>query len=95
VESILAVFSDFRSRHQSVSLKQSKNIVGFHEAIIDALVAKEKQRAFELLSDDLAAAEKIMWLDKRAAFDGQVHPQKKASGHRATVQRSRIDREDQ
>ncbi len=71
MESILTVFSDFRSRHQSVSLKQSKTIVGLHEAIVDALAANQKTKAFELLKEDLAAAEKIMYLDKRSAFDGQ------------------------
>jgi DNA-binding FadR family transcriptional regulator len=62
MESILTVFSDFRSRHQSVSLRQSKTIVGFHEAIVDALVANDKKRALELLKEDLAAAEQIMWI---------------------------------
>jgi GntR family transcriptional regulator, transcriptional repressor for pyruvate dehydrogenase complex len=75
MESILTVFSDFRSRHQSVSLKQSKAIVGFHEAIVDALAANEKTRALELLKEDLAASEKIMRFDKRPASDRQASPE--------------------
>jgi GntR family transcriptional regulator, transcriptional repressor for pyruvate dehydrogenase complex len=66
VESILTVFSDLRSRHKSVSLQQSKIIVGLHEALVDALVAKERSRAHELLKQDLSSAEKIMLPDKRS-----------------------------
>ncbi len=64
MESILAVFSDFRSRRQSVSLKRSKTIVGLHEAIVDALVANDKTKALELLKEDLVTAEKIIGLAK-------------------------------
>jgi len=66
VESILAVFSDFRSRHVSVNLKQSKAIVGLHEAILHALVAKDQAKAAELLRKDLAAAGNILLPNRKS-----------------------------
>jgi GntR family transcriptional regulator, transcriptional repressor for pyruvate dehydrogenase complex len=94
MESILTVFSDFRSRHQSVSLKQSKTIVGLHESIVDALVANQQVKASELLKEDLAAAEKIMLPDKRPAFERAGLSKKNAPESRATVRRSRIGKEE-
>jgi DNA-binding FadR family transcriptional regulator len=60
MESIMAVFSDFKSRSTAVSPEQSKNIIKGHEAIVDAIVAKKKKLAVELLERDLANAGRIL-----------------------------------
>jgi len=60
MESILAVFSDFKSRYVSVSLKESKGIVDLHERIVNALAARKGDIASELLKENLAAAENIL-----------------------------------
>jgi len=60
MEAILAVFSDFKSRYVSVTMKESRGIVDLHEKIVDALVAKKGDIASELLRENLAAAENIL-----------------------------------
>ena len=60
MESIMAVFSDFKSRFTTVSPKQSINIIKGHEAIVDAIAAKKKKLAIELLGKDLANAGRIL-----------------------------------
>jgi GntR family transcriptional repressor for pyruvate dehydrogenase complex len=60
MESIMAVFSDFKSRATTVSPEQSKNIIKGHEAIVDAIAAKKKKLAIELLEKDLANAGRIL-----------------------------------
>ena len=60
MESIMAVFSDFKSRFTTVSPEQSKNIIKGHEAIVDAIVKKKKKLAVELLGKDLANAGRIL-----------------------------------
>jgi GntR family transcriptional regulator, transcriptional repressor for pyruvate dehydrogenase complex len=60
MESIMAVFSDFKSRAAAVSAAQSKNMIEGHEAIIEAVVAKKKKLAIELLQKDLANAGRIL-----------------------------------
>jgi GntR family transcriptional repressor for pyruvate dehydrogenase complex len=60
MESIMAVFSDFKSRSTMVSPKQSINIIKGHEAIVDAIAAKKKKLAIELLGKDLANAGRIL-----------------------------------
>jgi GntR family transcriptional regulator, transcriptional repressor for pyruvate dehydrogenase complex len=60
MESIMAVFSDFKSRAAAVSPEQSKIIIKGHEALIDAIVAKEKKLAVNLLEKDLANARNIL-----------------------------------
>ena len=64
MESILAVFCELKSRYVSVGLKESRGIVDLHEAIVDALAAKKRARAAQLLREDLAAAERIMLAQK-------------------------------
>jgi GntR family transcriptional repressor for pyruvate dehydrogenase complex len=60
MESIMTVFSDFKSRSTTVNPEQSKNIIKGHEAIVDAIVAKKKKLAVELLEKDLANAGRIL-----------------------------------
>jgi GntR family transcriptional repressor for pyruvate dehydrogenase complex len=60
MESILAVFADFKSRHEEVEVKQSMHITSLHEAIVDAMVAKTAKNALELLDKDLSFAEEIL-----------------------------------
>jgi GntR family transcriptional regulator, transcriptional repressor for pyruvate dehydrogenase complex len=60
MESIMAVFSDFKSRFTTVSPKQSINIIKGHEAIVDAIAAKKKKLAIELLGKDLTNAGRIL-----------------------------------
>jgi GntR family transcriptional repressor for pyruvate dehydrogenase complex len=60
MESILAVFADFRSKYASPDLKESRHVVDLHEALVDAIVENNKARAVELLMEDLAVAEKIV-----------------------------------
>jgi len=60
MESIMAVFSDFKSRATTVTPEQSKNIIKGHEAIVDAIAAKKKKLAIELLGKDLASAGRIL-----------------------------------
>jgi GntR family transcriptional repressor for pyruvate dehydrogenase complex len=60
MESIMTVFSDFKSRSTTVKPEQSKNIIKGHEAIVDAIAAKKKQLAIELLEKDLANAGRIL-----------------------------------
>jgi DNA-binding GntR family transcriptional regulator len=58
VEIILAVFSDFSSGYRPLALKKSRQMADFHEAIVEALAAKKKAAAVEVLRKDLALAEK-------------------------------------
>ena len=58
VEIILAVFSDFSSGYRPLALKESRQMADFHEAIVEALAAKKKAAAIEVLRKDLALAEK-------------------------------------
>jgi GntR family transcriptional regulator, transcriptional repressor for pyruvate dehydrogenase complex len=60
MESILIVFSDFKSRSVSVDREQSLRIIAFHEAIVDAIVAKDGEKAAEQLKKDLEGAEEIL-----------------------------------
>jgi GntR family transcriptional regulator, transcriptional repressor for pyruvate dehydrogenase complex len=60
MESIMAVFSDFKSRSAGVIPAQSKGIIDIHEAIVDAITAGKKKLAIELLKNDLLNAEKIL-----------------------------------
>ena len=61
MEAILAVFSDFKSRCAPVSMKESEESSILYERIVDALVAKKGDIASELLRENLAAAENILW----------------------------------
>jgi DNA-binding FadR family transcriptional regulator len=79
MESILSVFSELKSRHSEVQLKESKAITDLHEAITDALATKQRSTAAELLNKDLLAAAGIMrtadaQLRKRASTAGQEKP---------------------
>ncbi|OPY64478.1 MAG: Pyruvate dehydrogenase complex repressor [Syntrophorhabdaceae bacterium PtaU1.Bin034] len=67
MESILAVFADFKSRHEGVEVKQSMHITTLHEAIVDAMVAKNAKNALELLDKDLSFAEEILLGDTQSA----------------------------
>ncbi len=60
MESILAVFSDFKSRNEGVRVTQSMHVTTLHEAIVDAIVAKQGPSALEQLKKDLAVAEEIL-----------------------------------
>jgi GntR family transcriptional regulator, transcriptional repressor for pyruvate dehydrogenase complex len=60
MESIMAVFSDFKSRAVAVSRDQSKKIIEGHEVIVDAIVAKKKKLAIRLLKSDLIRAGSIL-----------------------------------
>lgn len=60
MESIMAVFSDLKTRSTTVSPKQSINIIKGHEAMVDAIAAKKKKLAIELLGKDLANAGRIL-----------------------------------
>src|SRR5512137_2183117 len=70
VEIILAVFSDFASGYRPLTLKESRQMADFHEAIVDALAAKKKTAAVEVLRKDLALAEKR--LRARASLTDKV-----------------------
>jgi GntR family transcriptional regulator, transcriptional repressor for pyruvate dehydrogenase complex len=58
VEIVLAVFSDFTSSHGLLNLKESRQVADLHEGIIDALEARNKAEAAQLLMKDLSVAEK-------------------------------------
>lgn len=60
MEAIMAVFADFKSRDATVTREQSKIIIKGHEALVDAIVAKKKKLAIELLEKDLANARRIL-----------------------------------
>jgi DNA-binding GntR family transcriptional regulator len=60
MESIMAVFSDFKSRSITVNPEHSKNIIKGHEAIVDAIAVKKKKLAIKLLRKDLANAGRIL-----------------------------------
>jgi GntR family transcriptional regulator, transcriptional repressor for pyruvate dehydrogenase complex len=60
VEIILAVFADFIGRHGLLTLKESQQVINLHEGIIDAVAAKKKTKAIELLKADLTVTEKGM-----------------------------------
>ena len=60
MESIMAVFADFKSRAVAVSPEQSRIIIEDHEALVNAIVAKEKKLAVHLLGKDLADARNIL-----------------------------------
>jgi GntR family transcriptional regulator, transcriptional repressor for pyruvate dehydrogenase complex len=60
MESILTVFSDFKSKHVDASLAESAGIVSTHEALLDAIVGKNRKKAVEVLRKDLALAEEIL-----------------------------------
>lgn len=81
MESILAVFSDLKSRFVSVSAQQSKDIIDTHEAIIDAIVAGNKKAAIEMLEKDLGSATEIL------LGDSDRGDQKKKGGRRGQQKR--------
>ena len=60
MESIMAVFADFKSRALDVRTEQSKKIIEGHEALVNAIAAKKKKLAIELLEKDLANAKMIV-----------------------------------
>jgi GntR family transcriptional regulator, transcriptional repressor for pyruvate dehydrogenase complex len=60
MESIMAVFSDFKSRTVAVNPEQSGIIIEGHEALVNAIVAKKKKLAVGLLAKDLANASNIL-----------------------------------
>jgi GntR family transcriptional regulator, transcriptional repressor for pyruvate dehydrogenase complex len=60
MESILAVFSDLKSRAVSVSWEQSKDIIDAHEAIVDAIAAKNRKSAIAMLGKNLRIATQIL-----------------------------------
>lgn len=60
MESIMAVFADFKSRAVAVIPEQSKIIIEGHEALVNAIVTKKKKLAVDLLEKDLANARKIL-----------------------------------
>jgi GntR family transcriptional regulator, transcriptional repressor for pyruvate dehydrogenase complex len=60
MESIMAVFADFKSRAVAVSPEQSRIIIEGHEALVKALVAKKKKLAVSLLENDLENARNIL-----------------------------------
>lgn len=72
MEIILAVFSDFMTRHGLLSLEESRQIVSLHEGVVDALAAKKKTRAAEFLKKDLAVAEKGMRAKTSATAERQT-----------------------
>ncbi len=79
MESILSVFSELKSRHAAVQLRESRAITDLHEAITDALATKQRSTAAELLQEDLLAAEGIVraaepQLRTRARTVGQEKP---------------------
>jgi GntR family transcriptional regulator, transcriptional repressor for pyruvate dehydrogenase complex len=77
VEIILAVFSDFTTGYRPLSLKETTEMAGFHEAIVDALAAKKKTAAVEFLRKDLGLAEKR--LRGKTPVNDRIHrPRKKA-----------------
>ncbi len=60
MESILAVFSHFKSRSDAVRLPQSMHITTLHEAIVDAMVTRQGASALDQLKEDLSVAEEIL-----------------------------------
>lgn len=64
MESILTVFSDFKSKHVDASVAQSAGIISTHEALIDAIVEKNRKKAVEILRKDLSLAEEILIGDR-------------------------------
>ena len=60
MESIMAVFADFKSRAVAVKPEQSRMIIESHEALVGAIAAKKKKLAIELLEKDLTIAGKIL-----------------------------------
>jgi GntR family transcriptional regulator, transcriptional repressor for pyruvate dehydrogenase complex len=60
MESIMAVFADFKSRAVAVKPEQSRMIIEGHEAIVGAIAAKKKKLAIELLEKDLTIAGRIL-----------------------------------
>lgn len=60
MESIMAVFSDLKSRRSAVTEKQSKSIIEAHAAIVAALAARDKKAAVAMLENDLKKVEQIL-----------------------------------
>ena len=59
-EAILTVFADFRTKREAVPLRQSRNVTDTHKALLDAIKAKKKKKAIELLDKDLALGGAIL-----------------------------------
>ncbi|HEX2964195.1 MAG TPA: FCD domain-containing protein [Syntrophorhabdaceae bacterium] len=60
MESIMAVFADFKSRAVGVRAEQSRKIIKGHEELVNAIDAKKKKLAIELLGKDLSNAKRIL-----------------------------------
>jgi len=61
MESILAIFSDFKSRSGfAVSPEQSRSVIDAHEALTDAVAAKNKKVAVVMLKKDLKNGAEIV-----------------------------------
>ncbi len=67
VESLLTILADFKSRFSFVHLDQSTRIVDFHEAVVNAIENKEKQKARDMFEADLEEAIEIF---KGMGYDG-------------------------
>jgi len=84
MESILSVFCELKSRQATVQLKEAREITDLHERITDALVAKQRSTAAELLREDLLTAEEILGTSKlQTQRVGTVRRQKAVSGSQA------------
>jgi GntR family transcriptional regulator, transcriptional repressor for pyruvate dehydrogenase complex len=63
IESMLAVYAEFRSKMTARSKtinKEVLKIIDNHEALVDAIATKENQLAFELLLKDLSYSEELV-----------------------------------
>jgi DNA-binding GntR family transcriptional regulator len=56
---VLAIQSDFVSKHSKINVEQSRRITDLHEQILDAIVARKKRRAVALIKEDLSNAIKL------------------------------------
>jgi len=59
IESLLAVFSELKSKISETELQKSRLVVEAHEGIVDAIVNKNRKRAIELLERDLAIGQEL------------------------------------
>lgn len=59
IESLLAVFSEFKSKITETELQKSRLVVEAHEGIVDAIANKDRKRAIELLERDLAIGQEL------------------------------------
>jgi GntR family transcriptional regulator, transcriptional repressor for pyruvate dehydrogenase complex len=74
MESLLTVYSDFKSQATKVTLQQSGNIADAHEALVDAIATRDKEKAFDILEKDLLLGAEILMRSLPSRKAKRVNP---------------------